>query len=265
MGQSKQRAALIVIDAFEEQIHSSRGVRILKTPEKILDLAALLPKERVYDVRLWLTPDDRSPLQTLYPVAFVAGSRGAALAHELSGPNATFIKKFRYSCFFNTDLHRHLQAEGVTCVFLTGVNTDYCVFATALDAFYLGYTVCIVEDACGSICGVAGHQRGLEDIERFLRDYVRIVSTHEAKQQLMQSSVVLQHNNEMHHATQTWAASTPAIRKGRRRRAEIKKLLPCSVTHMQHKKKQPNGHGTSRANVFSDIMRHSLFSSFRVR
>jgi len=46
--------------------------------------------------------------------------------------------------------------------------TDYCVFATALDAFYNGFNVYVVHDACSSVCGSSGHKQGLIMIEKFL-------------------------------------------------------------------------------------------------
>ncbi|UJR18469.1 hypothetical protein I4U23_005375 [Adineta vaga] len=101
--------------------------------------------------------------QVLWPEHCVEDTDDAALHKNLdiiSDTNkAIFIKKGvdadidSYSAFMDnngakkTDLHDKLKERNVTHVFITGLATDYCVAATALDAFNLNYKTFIVEDA----------------------------------------------------------------------------------------------------------------------
>jgi nicotinamidase/pyrazinamidase len=59
-----------------------------------------------------------------------------------------------YSGFQDTDLGAHLAARGIRRVFVTGLATDYCVKATALDARKAGLDVIVITDA---IRGVEVH------------------------------------------------------------------------------------------------------------
>ena len=62
-----------------------------------------------------------------------------------------------------------LENEKVGEVFVTGINTDYCVFATALDSQSRGrfYTF-VVGDAVSSCSGRRGHEEGLKRTENHL-------------------------------------------------------------------------------------------------
>ncbi|CAF3812447.1 unnamed protein product [Adineta steineri] len=131
--------------------------------------------------------------QVLWPTHCVEKTDDAALHKNLDIISDTnkviFIKKGvdadidSYSAFSDnngakkTDLHEKLKERNVTHVFVTGLATDYCVAATALDAFNLNYTTFIVEDACR---GVA-----LDTIESKLDDLkqlgVRIIQADQVK------------------------------------------------------------------------------------
>lgn len=174
--------ALIVIDMAEEQL-SSNGVprfKHWKGVDNILKLSKCLPPSQVIDCRLWLSDTDNSTLPSVFPDVGKENTVGAELATSLKSINATFVKKVNYSCFFNTELHKMLQELKATHLVLCGINTDYCVFATALDAFYLGYHVFIVQDACTSISGPAGHKRGVTDVLRFLGNNAQVLQTEQA-------------------------------------------------------------------------------------
>jgi nicotinamidase-related amidase len=63
-----------------------------------------------------------------------------------SGPTLKKISKTRFSAFFNTLLESKLFPYKVDEIIITGVCTDICVFATALDARYRDYKVTIPKD-----------------------------------------------------------------------------------------------------------------------
>jgi nicotinamidase/pyrazinamidase len=89
-----------------------------------------------------------------WPVHCVADTPGAAFhpALELARIQAVISKAVTrdaeaYSGFQGTDLAARLDARGIRRLFVTGLATDYCVKATALDARRMGYAVVLVEDA----------------------------------------------------------------------------------------------------------------------
>jgi maleamate amidohydrolase len=58
----------------------------------------------------------------------------------------TLIKKLRASVFFETELQNLLAANHTENLFVAGESTSGCVRASVVDAFSLGYRVCVVED-----------------------------------------------------------------------------------------------------------------------
>ena len=56
------------------------------------------------------------------------------------------VKKLRASVFFETELRSLLDANKTENLFVAGESTSGCVRASVVDAFSLGYRVCVVED-----------------------------------------------------------------------------------------------------------------------
>ncbi len=52
-------------------------------------------------------------------------------------------------------------------MYVVGINTDYCIFATSLDAFYARYQVYVVEEGVSSALGESGHYQGFSEISKF--------------------------------------------------------------------------------------------------
>ena len=117
--------------------------------------------------------------QVLWPDHCVQGSRGAELHPGLDtrGVGLILRKGARpsldsYSAFFENDrttstgLSHWLRGLGVGEVFLCGLATDYCVFASAMDARGLGFAVTLVQDACRGVDFPAGSvRRALTDMQ----------------------------------------------------------------------------------------------------
>ncbi|CAF4365125.1 unnamed protein product [Rotaria sp. Silwood2] len=105
--------------------------------------------------------------QVLWPTHCIQGTEGAALHKNLyvssNNNKVIHIRKGTdpdidsYSTFMDnggvirTELDDKLREHDVTHVFLTGLATDYCVSATAYDAFNLNYNTYIIEDATRGI------------------------------------------------------------------------------------------------------------------
>jgi nicotinamidase/pyrazinamidase len=94
----------------------------------------------------------------IWPVHCVAGTAGAAFPARLKSDGidievrkADSAAQDAYSGFDGTGLAETLKAQGVKRVFITGLATDYCVRATALDALKAGFDTVVVRDAVRAV------------------------------------------------------------------------------------------------------------------
>ncbi|MCX7965995.1 MAG: cysteine hydrolase [Syntrophorhabdaceae bacterium] len=77
----------------------------------------------------------------------IRGTEGALPLKELEPDERDIIlEKRRFSAFFKTDLDQTLRTIGVDTVLVTGVNTHFCVIATAFDAVCHDFYTIILED-----------------------------------------------------------------------------------------------------------------------
>ena len=93
-----------------------------------------------------------------WPVHCVAGSKGAELKPPLRAVDGDIIihkgasvNRPGYSGFESTDLAERLRRLDVSRVLVTGIATEYCVRATALDALGAGYETVVVSDLVRSV------------------------------------------------------------------------------------------------------------------
>jgi len=98
---------------------------------------------------------------------FVANSEGAQLIPELrSIPNLVFVPKNNYSCFAKSNLLQVLQNFNIGNVYVCGINTDYCVFATTMSSYENQFRTYVVKDAVTTVRGREAHEEGLRNLER---------------------------------------------------------------------------------------------------
>ena len=64
------------------------------------------------------------------------------------------------------ELIEYIHENKITEIYLCGINTDCCVLKTALDLFELGYDVYVLENLCGSTCGIERHNHTIEILKR---------------------------------------------------------------------------------------------------
>lgn len=93
-----------------------------------------------------------------WPPHCVAGSKGADFHPALRLPEdaviiskATSPDKEAYSALDATPLNDHLQRLGITRVFICGLATDYCVYASARDLLQAKYMVIVLADAIKAV------------------------------------------------------------------------------------------------------------------
>ena len=66
-------------------------------------------------------------------------------------PNASVAsRKKSASIFLAGNFHSKIKKQSSKILIFTGVETDYCVLSSVLDAIHLGYFVIVVMDACAS-------------------------------------------------------------------------------------------------------------------
>ena len=91
-------------------------------------------------------------------------------------PGEALVPKDHPSAFFATGLTTRLVQAGVDSLLITGATTSGCVRATAVDAFSLGFRVCVVADAVFDRLD-AVHEVSLFDLAA---KYADLLSTDEA-------------------------------------------------------------------------------------
>jgi nicotinamidase/pyrazinamidase len=120
-------------------------------------------------------PSDHSSFEAEggpWPVHCVQGTRGAELhpsMDEIEVDALVDVGRERedqgYSGFEKSDLAEILRERDVDEVYVTGLATDYCVRASAIDACREGFDVTVVEDAIRGVDVQPGDsERALEDM-----------------------------------------------------------------------------------------------------
>jgi len=172
--------ALVIVDMSNEQVtaieHNRKSViqncrKLALNENNFFDLCI--------DSKLWLSNPEESSLSWVWPetarTMFVAGSEGASLIPELAGiSHVKFVPKNNYSCFANSRLLSTLQDANIEEVYICGINTDYCVFATAMDSFQHKFRTFVVSDAVTSVRGRDAHDEGLLNLERHFSSSVLV-------------------------------------------------------------------------------------------
>lgn len=133
--------ALLVIDVQNGIINAGNFDKQLTHIEQMIHDF----KERSLPVIFMQHEDDieESPLYR--------GCEGAQLHSSLSNYPDYILKKKTPSAFYQTELAGLLERLGVTEVFITGFNTEFCCLFTAISAFDRGYDVTFIEDATGTV------------------------------------------------------------------------------------------------------------------
>jgi len=116
--------------------------------------------DKVYASQDW-HPADHVSFQEqggVWPPHAVQGTDDAALHPGLNRDGighlvqkGTRSDRDAYSAFDGTGLAERLKADGVRRIFVTGLATDYCVKASALDALQAGLQTVVLTDAIKAV------------------------------------------------------------------------------------------------------------------
>ena len=110
----------------------------------------------------------RSDLRQLLAEALDEGGAGAALTRRIAPDDDDYVVlKPQHSAFFATPLALLLEHLGVRRLLLTGLTSDQCILATAIDARMRGLEIVVVRDGVASLSG--------ERNERVLRHFDEVL------------------------------------------------------------------------------------------
>jgi nicotinamidase/pyrazinamidase len=152
---NKSTDALLIVDIQND--FCPGGALAVPEGDKIVPVVnALIPLfASIYTTQDWHPANHISfkPYGGVWPPHCIADTKGAALHPLLEAKDAIHILKGTkvnleaYSGFQGTNLRRLLKKAAVKRLFITGLATDYCVRATALDALADHFDVVLVTDA----------------------------------------------------------------------------------------------------------------------
>ncbi|MEJ5186411.1 MAG: isochorismatase family cysteine hydrolase [Candidatus Geothermincolales bacterium] len=149
------KGALLVIDMLNDFIEDG-GALVVPGAKRIVPfIKEILGQFRSRGLPVIFVKDSHRPDDAefdYWPPHAVAGTWGGEVVEELKPlPDEYQVPKRRYSAFFGTDLDLVLRELGVEKVYLTGVLTNICVYATALDAAMRGYRVAVFRQGVASL------------------------------------------------------------------------------------------------------------------
>jgi len=150
-----ERSALLIIDMLNDFIEESGSLVVPGAKRIVPRIREILEAARSQGVPVIYVADShrRDDREFAYwPPHAVAGTWGSEVVGELApAPDDYVVPKRRYSAFFGTDLDNYLRELEVRKLYLTGVLTNICVYATALDAAMRNYEVAVFRDGVASL------------------------------------------------------------------------------------------------------------------
>ncbi|HOW54890.1 MAG TPA: isochorismatase family cysteine hydrolase [Syntrophorhabdaceae bacterium] len=148
------KPAIIIIDMLEGNYE--KPLKGVKEEEKIIPgVRDLLKKARGLGIPVIFACDSFMQNDFIFrgrmkPHA-IRGTEGTRPLAELEpAPSDIILDKRRFSAFFKTDLDQTLRTLGIDTVAVGGVNTHFCVLATAFDSVCHDFNTVILEDMSAS-------------------------------------------------------------------------------------------------------------------
>lgn len=145
------KKALLIVDCQNFYVDKYPKLkRIISKVKKIADemrgKALIVHALTVYDSKKELPRKDIQNQR----FSCIKGSQDAEEVSEVYDKRDKYVIKKHYSAFFNTNLDKILKKNKVKKIYITGLLTHCCVYATAIDAYQLGYDIVFVKDAIAS-------------------------------------------------------------------------------------------------------------------
>lgn len=163
------KKALIVIDMQRDLCYDLR--RHEKVKEMLVPLAKAIDLFTenglpVFYPYFSLSEDDEQ-FERFGDKYCIEGTKGAEFIPEVLPLRGKAIRKRKHSAFFETELDDLLKAEGVSDIYLAGLQTQICIMTTAADASFRGYKVRVIRE-----CVVSTRDKRKEDALEWIAKYV---------------------------------------------------------------------------------------------
>ena len=164
------KPALLVIDMLNDFVEEGGALRVERAGRIIPKIKALLSWAREKGIPVIYACDAHirgvDAELALWGEHAIKGTWGAQVVEALKPQEGDYVvEKRRYSAFFATDLDLLLRELGVDTLILTGLVTNVCVQHTAADAYFRGYRLVVVSDACEALTAEE-HEAALEYMRR---------------------------------------------------------------------------------------------------
>ena len=161
-----QGSAVLIIDVQNDMcspdgVYARHGLECPSIPPLLGPLGDLLGSCRRLGVRLinvrteYECDESGNPLQAvlhfekrpfLKKEGLRPGTWGAQTVEGLPPPDDEILKGFSFSSFYRTNLENLLRELDIETLILTGIYTNYCVQATAMDAYQRNFRVVVAHD-----------------------------------------------------------------------------------------------------------------------
>jgi len=168
--------ALIVVDMVKGFVkeQTKKGKCALYLPEAKNIIAEINTLMKENDLIIYVNDNHKKNDKEFrkYPPHCIKGTEESEIADGFLRNNGTpvevrIIEKTRYSGFYRTRLERTLNCFNVDEVIITGVCTEICVLATALDAVMRNYKVTVPAKAVSGLTK-EGHEWALKYMKDIL-------------------------------------------------------------------------------------------------
>jgi len=182
--------AIVVVDmlkdAFKKKDSSSEEyLRIVPRIRELLNKARMENIPIIYACDSFLENDFIFKGKRPYSVR---GTEGADVIDELKPERKDeILPKRRFSAFFKTDLDQTLRLLGIDTVVIAGINTQVCVYATAMDSVCNDFYTIVLED-CSASRNREAHRMGIELLRQGgLAPLLRVMTSEEFLKEVVKS------------------------------------------------------------------------------
>ncbi len=145
--------ALVIVDMLNDFVDEKGALPVKGARDLVGNIVSLKKAAENYNLAVVYANDahtEDDPEFKVWPKHCVKDTFGAKVIDELVADGKAFEKQ-DLSMFTNKEADKVLRQYGISELYITGVATEYCVRAAALDARKLGYKVNVVVDAIAGV------------------------------------------------------------------------------------------------------------------
>lgn len=150
-----KHSALLIIDMLNDFLEEEGSLVVPDAKRIVPRVKQLLQKARQQGIPvIYISDSHREDDREFqyWPPHAVSDTWGGRVIDELAPLAEEYIvPKRRYSAFFGTDLDTLLRELEIKRLYLAGVLSNICVYATAMDASMRGYDVSVFKDGVASL------------------------------------------------------------------------------------------------------------------